>query len=152
MLENRRVIGAKEHIYNNIKFKSGLEVSCYKKLELSGLDFSYESERVILWEGIKLHKTQVYAPKKIGNGRYSRELTLQTRALLNTTYTPDFIVVKNNYYIYFDVKGQPNDLYPLKKKLFLKVLEERITNHQYIFFEPHSVKQMQQAIDIIKTL
>lgn len=149
---NKKIKGATLAEYNGIKFKSILECSCYKKLENSGFDFSYESEKITLWDGIKLQNTKVYAPKKIKAGKYNKFLELQTRALLNTTYTPDFIVTKDNYKIYFDVKGKENDIYPIKKKMFLKTLEERNDGINYIFFEPHNVRQMLQAIEIIKGL
>lgn len=149
---NKKIKGATLAEYNGIKFKSILECSCYKKLENSGFDFSYESEKITLWDGIKLQNTKVYAPKKIKAGKYNKFLEPQTRALLNTTYTPDFIVTKGNYKIYFDVKGKENDIYPIKKKMFLKTLEERNDGINYIFFEPHNVRQMLQAIEIIKGL
>lgn len=149
---NKKIKGAVTVCYKGIKFKSKLEESCYKKLETAGLNFSYESEKITLWDGVKLQNTLVYAPKKVRAGKYGSTLELQTRALLSTTYTPDFIVNKNNYRIYFDVKGKENDTYPIKKKMFLKTLEERNDDIKYIFFEPHNVRQMLQAIDIIKKL
>ena len=99
---NKKIKGATSIEYNGIKFKSILECSCYKKLEAVGFDFSYEGERITLWDGVKLQNTLVYAPKKIRAGKYGRFLELQTRALLSTTYTPDFVVTKGNYKIYFD--------------------------------------------------
>ena len=149
---NKKIKGAVEVSYSGIKFKSKLEESCYKKLEAAGFDFSYESERITLWEGVKLQNVLVYAPKKLRVGKCGKILELQTRALLSTTYTPDFVVTKGNYKIYFDVKGKENDTYPIKKKMFLKNLEERDDGIQYLFFEPHNVKQMLQAIDIINKL
>lgn len=150
--ENKKILGATVTFYDNKRFLSSLECSCYKKLQASGLDFSHENEKIVLWEGSKLHKTLVYAPKKISNGKYGQFLELSTRALLNMTYTPDFVVTKNNYKIYFDVKGKENDTYPIKKKMFLKTLESRDDGINYIFFEPHNVRQMLQALEIIKSL
>lgn len=149
---NKKIIGATSVEYAGIKFKSRLECSCFKKLESSGLRFSYEGERIILWKGLKLNNVTLYSPKKLKAGKYNKILEKQTRALLNITYTPDFIVWKNDYIIYFDVKGKENDTYPIKKKMFLKYLEERNNGNKYIFIEPHSVRQMLQAIDFINTL
>lgn len=149
---NKKVRGATISISNGVKFRSSLEKSCHNKLLASGLDFTYESEKIVLWEGIKLNHTIVYAPNKIGNGRYSPLIEQQNRALIKMTYTPDFIVTFDHYRIYFDVKGKENDTYPIKKKMFLKVLEERMDGKCYMFFEPHSVKQMIQSIEIIKTI
>lgn len=150
-MENRRIRNTRVTEYKGIKFKSLLECSCYKKLELANLQFSYESERVLLWNGAKIKNVLVYAPSK-RNFKYSQTLNNQTRALLNITYTPDFVIVKDNYKIYFDVKGKENDVYPIKKKMFIKVLAERNDGFKYIFFEPHNVRQILQAIDIINKL
>lgn len=152
MIVNKKIRGASIIEFDNIKFRSILEKSCYKKLMLSSLNFTYESEKIVLWEGIKLDKTIFYAPKKIGNGKYSKLIEKQERALVNITYTPDFIVTFGNYKIYFDVKGKENDTYPIKKKMFLKVLENRSDGLCYMFFEPHSVGQLLQAIEIIKNI
>lgn len=149
---NKKIRGARTIEYKDVKFKSLLECSCYKKLESSGLDFSYESEKITLWKGIKPQNISIYSPKKIKLGKYGRDLELQSRALLDITYTPDFVVTKNNYKIYFDVKGKENDTYPIKKKMFLKILEERNDGKQYLFFEPHNIRQMLQAINIITKL
>lgn len=145
--ENKRIKGAHSVEFDNIKFKSALECSCYKKLKESGLEFYYESERLVIWEGLKLQKTKLYIPNKI-----HRVLEEYNKKLLNITYTPDFIVIKDNYKIYFDVKGKENDVYPIKRKMFLKYLEEKQDNWIYIFFEPHNVRQMIQAIDYIKNI
>lgn len=149
---NRKIKGATSTIYDNISFKSVLECSCYKKLKDSGFEFYYESDRIVLWEGMKLNNTLLYTPKKIKEGKYGKELLLQTRALLNITYTPDFKVIKDDYVIYFDVKGKENDTYPIKKKMFLKYLEQQNGDKKYMFFEPHNVRQMLQAIEIINKL
>ena len=150
--DNKKVRGAKFTEYKDIQFRSLLEYYCYKKLEESGLEFSYEPEKFKLWTGLKLQKLKVFAPRKLGIGRYGKELIPQTRALLDMTYTPDFLVEYKGAYFYFDVKGKENDVYPIKKKMFLKYIEElsEVTGYTIYFFEPHSVKQMLQAIEIIK--
>lgn len=150
--ENKKIKGAKEVIFDNIKFKSRLEMTCYKKFKEAGLDFSYEPEKVILWEGFKPSSILIYSPKKEGRGSYRGNLELQEKKLLNVTYTPDFVVTKDKCKIYLDVKGMPNDTYPIKKKLFLKVLEERNDGYNYLFIEPHNIRQINQAIEIIKNL
>lgn len=153
---NKKILGTKKVTYKDIKFKSKLESTCYKKLEEAAIntdysfDFYYEPEKIILWEGFKPSNIKIYAPNSskyhVGN------MSEQTKKTLNITYTPDFLVIKGDYRIYFDVKGMPNDTYPIKKKMFLKVLEQDTSNLKYIFMEPHNVKQINQSIDIIKNL
>ena len=150
MGENRKIKNTKEVVFDNIKFKSQLERSCYKKIKETDLDVQYESEKIILWEGVKLDKVSLHAPKKIRAGKYEKDLQEQTRALLKITYTPDFIIIRGKHKIYIDVKGKENDVYPIKKKMFLKHLEEREDDYTYHFFEPHSVKQIMQTIQTIK--
>lgn len=150
--ENKKIKGARGVTFDNIKFKSRLELTCYKKFKEANLDFTYETEKVVLWEGFKPSSISIYSPKKESRGRYKGILEEQTKKLLNVTYTPDFIVTKGNYKIYLDVKGMPNDTYPIKKKLFLKVLEGRDDGLKYLFIEPHNTRQITQAIEIIKNL
>lgn len=150
---NKKIQGAAEVQYNGIKFKSGLESSCYKKLEQSGLNFSYETETIELWKKAKVLNVVIYQPKQIKPGKYSKDIyKYENRSLRSITYTPDFIVCKDNYKIYFDVKGKENDVYPIKKKMFIKYLSTLNDGYTYMFFEPHSVKQMLQSIEIIKNL
>ena len=70
------------------------------------------------------------------------------------TYSPDFYLDFNNCDVYIEAKGNPNDTYPLKKKLFLAhlVREGIATGKKQLFFEPHSKKQLREAIKIIREL
>lgn len=146
-MENKKVKNTNKGEYDGIKFRSQLEISCYKKLILAGFKPLYESSKFVLFEGLKLNNVLYYAPVK-------SKMLVYPRRILNTTYTPDFYLEYKEYKIYFDTKGQPNETYPIKKKLFLRQLEELAieTGDKYIFFEPHSVKQIMECIDIIQKL
>lgn len=146
---NKKIKNAEKRVYNNIQFKSDLEVNCFKKLEQAGLNPSYESETITIWKGFK-PLSSVYAPSK-KRGIYNKDLSLQNSKIRDITYTPDFVVIKGNYKIYFDAKGFPNDVYAYKKKLFINWLDKQ-KDYKYMFFEPHSAKQMIQAINIINNL
>lgn len=152
MSENKKIKGARTVLYKGITFKSDLEYRCYKKLEGTDLNFSYESEKITLWEGVKPSNVLIYYPNKIRAGVYEPNLSLQPKSLIKITYTPDFIIKKGKYKIYFDVKGKENDVYPIKRKMFLKYLNSKNDGIKYMFFEPHNIKQMIQAIDIINSL
>ena len=147
MQENKKVKNTRKGEYNGIQFRSHLEIICYKRLIESGFTPEYESQTFILLDKFKLTRVLFYAPVKGG-------LKLYPRGIMSMTYTPDFYLEHKGYKILFDTKGQPNETYPLKKKLFLKQLEERsiITNEKFIFFEPHNQKQILEAIQIIKQL
>ena len=53
-------------------------------------------------------------------------------------------------FIIIEAKGKENDTYPLKKKLFRKLLEE-YKYDDILFFEVFTQKQLLQAIEIIKS-
>lgn len=146
-MENKKVVNTKKGEYDGIKFRSQLEISCYKKLIEAGFNPTYESDTFILLEKFKLTRVLFYAPVK-------GKITLYPRGIMNMTYTPDFLIEYKGYKILFDTKGQPNETYPLKKKLFLKHLELRSmeTKEKFIFFEPHNQRQILDAIQIIKQL
>lgn len=65
------------------------------------------------------------------------------------TYTPDFTIFHNNTLFIIEAKGKENDTYPIKKKLFRKVLES--TKIPCIYFEVHTKKELLEVIDIIKS-
>ena len=63
-ISNKKILNAKSTSYNDINFKSKLEVACYKKLAASGLSFAYEPETIIIWRGNKITNTVGYFPDK----------------------------------------------------------------------------------------
>lgn len=146
-LSNKKIKNATHKIYKGIKFKSKLECSCYQMLEQSNLSFEYESERIILMPGFYPDKIVVYVPNK-----KTKSFNMNTYKIKDITYTPDFIIKKDNYIIYMDVKGMPNDTYPIKKKLFINYLKNLSDSINYIFMEPHNKKQILECIEIIKKL
>lgn len=150
-MENKKIKGATAVDLEGIHFRSKLERSCYVKLREAGFEVSYEPQRCTIWEGKRLEKVISYQPNK----RNKREVETTTRPLLPITYTPDFLVISGNLLCYFDAKGFPNDRYSMKKKMFLKYLEEAAiakSDIRYLFFEVHSVSQILHSIKIIQNM
>ena len=136
---NKKVRGAEATAFDGINFKSKLEVFCYRKLKENGISFGYEKNKFLLFEGFKptFHS---YFPNKAG------DMEVDTTKLRDTTYTPDF--VGDNWIL--ETKGKANDVYPVKLKMFRKLLEGH--NKYKVFMEPHNQKQVLQCIEIIKNL
>lgn len=147
MTENKKVKNTRKGEYNGIQFRSNLEIVCYKKLIEAGFKPQYESVTFTLLDKFKLQKVLFYAPVKGGFKEYPR-------TIMSMTYTPDFYIEYKGYHILFDTKGQPNETYPLKKKWFLRQLEDTAikTGKKFIFFEPHNQRQILESINIIKNL
>lgn len=161
-MSNKKILNAKEVEFNNIKFRSKLERYCYRKLLNSGLEFSYEEETFILWEGFRPTITVInnfYSKGKRQKKRFTsyenpieNDLYIDASKFTNITYTPDFIINHNGYKIILEAKGNPNDVYPYKKKLFLKTLEDYEDKDRIIFAEIRNQTQIDHFINYIKDL
>ena len=95
MAENKKIKNATSTNYNGINFRSRLEVSCYKKLETSGLSLLTNQKKIVLWKGKRtdfcnciftLIKNKNLVPIKTGY------------KLRDITYTPDFKVIHKKLY------------------------------------------------------
>lgn len=146
-MTNHKVKNATPLEYNNIQFKSRLEVMIYKTLLQEGFNVQYEPTKYIIWEGFKPNVSFYNKDKK------TRMLKLDNKRLIDITYTPDFIFEYKDTTIVIEAKGFENDTFPIKKKLFRKWLESQNSQgNKYIFFEIFTKRQLIQAIDIINKL
>lgn len=146
-MTNHKVKNATPLEYNNIQFKSRLEVMIYKTLLQEGFNVQYEPTKYIIWEGFKPNVSFYNKDKK------TRMLKLDNKRLIDITYTPDFVFEYKDTTIVIEAKGFENDTFPIKKKLFRKWLEKQNSQgNKYIFFEIFTKKQLMQAIDIIKNI
>ena len=118
-----------------------IELSIYKLLEKSELNFKYEDFTITLMEGFTPTKVS-YIPRK-RRGVKVTEFKEKVRPL---TYTPDFTVYKNNKVYLIEVKGFETDRYIVKRKLLLKYIEDK----DMIFLEIHTIKDMMNCIELIK--
>lgn len=140
-MANKKIKGASTKVYNGITFKSQLEVSIYKTLLQEGFNPKYEEIKYVLWQGFK-PTTPFYEKGKDGLNK------LSMKKIIDITYTPDFTFEYNNYLIIIEAKGYENDTFPIKKKMFRKVLE---SYNKALYFEIFTKKQLVDAIKIIKT-
>lgn len=146
---NKKIKNATPNIFENMAFKSQLEKSCYKLFTAAGFKLTYESHKTTLQEKFKLNNNElsVFAPIK-------NRMEQVTRPVMQITYTPDFYLEHCGYLIFIETKGRANDAYPLKKKMFFKIISEyaRTENKKFLFFEPHNVRDIRRTIEIIKKL
>ena len=82
----------------------------------------------------------------------SKELRLCNGLIQPITYTPDIYIRYNDLDIWIECKGFTNDIFPYKKKMFRKLLDDIYTKtgQKSIYFEIYTKKQLLQAIEIIK--
>lgn len=122
MISNRKVKNATPNVSDGIKFRSKLETFTYNALKEANLKAEYEK-----------HKFTLLPTFKYGDNL--------NRAI---TYTPDF--VGEDFVI--EVKGFPNDAFPLKWKLFQYWLSYMKPDTK--LFIVHSQKEVLSVINQLK--
>ncbi len=132
--------------YDNIQFKSKLEVAIYKALKEEGYNPQYEKVTYKLQDS-KLYPTLHYAPFK-DRKKHVNTWGLNTYKIIGMKYTPDFTFNLDDRLVVVEAKGYQNDRYAYQKKLFFKWLEDNTPNSA--FFEIHNMKQLKQALEILR--
>jgi hypothetical protein len=161
MSKNKKIKNATICSNNNIVFKSVLEKTLFTALEKLGFTPQYEPYTFTLWEGYtpitpyydkETDKQRIKRLEKGQNLCKSKILIQKTGKVVGIRYTPDFYFKYNNLNVYIEAKGKENDVFYIKKKLFIKYLDDKYnsTGEKSIYFEIYTKKQLLQAIDIIK--
>jgi hypothetical protein len=142
---NKKVRNATPLSYYGKLFKSKLELYCYKKLKDANLSFQYEAIKYEIVPNFRF-KNDSYELFKVKGQRTFDKQRQNIRAI---TYTPDFVGYypeTNNVFI-IETKGNPNDAFPLKWKLFKKYLND--TNLNIDLYMPRNQKQIELVINLI---
>lgn len=142
MIENKKIRNARESTFNGITFKSKLEESFYKTLMAAGLEPDYELTKFVLVEGFK-------PTVPFYNRSKSKVFRMDMTKVRDITYTPDFTILYNDTLFIIEAKGIENDTFPLKKKLFRRLLESM--EMPCVYFEVHTKKELLEVIKIIKS-
>lgn len=160
-MSNKKIRNATITKQGNITFKSVLEKTCFNLMVEAGLSPLYEPERIVVYNGFKPmcdfydKETDSQHKKRIENtGKQSGKILVKnTSNIQPITYTPDFYVKYNDIDFWIEAKGIQNDVFPYKKKLFRRYLDNHYidTGTKSVYIEVYSKKQMQQAIEIIKS-
>lgn len=157
---NKKIRNATQSISGGITFKSKLEKSIYDTLLEQGFNPKYEPITFVIWEGFRPtipyydretnHQRDV---RLAASGGSSAKMLVRKKArILNVQYTPDFYFKYNDLNVYIEAKGIENDVFYLKKKMFIKYLDDLYLEkgERSIYFEVYTRKQLLQAIEIIK--
>lgn len=145
-MDNKKIKNAKSLTYNNIIFKSKLEVMCYKLLLENNFNPLYEYKTFVVWRGFK-PTIPFYEKNKKDNTN-----KLSMNKIIDIKYTPDFCFTYGNLIVFIEIKGFENDVFYIKKKLFRKYLEKLYCqyNIKSLYFEIYNKTQLLDAIEIIK--
>lgn len=123
----------------------------YILLDKAGLNPEYEQHTFCLWEGKKFSVPcyDLHYDRKLRATVWGQD----TYKPISWKYTPDFVCQTHDksgkpVMAIIEVKGDPNDVWSYKKKLFLSWLEENAPRS--LFFETRNQKQLKLAIQVIK--
>lgn len=155
MSSNKKVVNATRNTFNGISFKSLLEKVVYSTLSQLGYNPQYEPQTFTLFEGF-IPITPFY--DKMSDSKVKKALLkykmleLKSGKIIGIKYTPDFYFRYKNIDIYIEAKGMENDVFYIKKKLFIKFLDDRFINtgQKSMYFEIYNKRQLLQALEIIK--
>lgn len=130
---------------DNIQFASKLELHMYRVLKKLRIPFAYEGQTYVIVEGFlsenpSYEKTKT---KKILHDRGSKQI-------LPIKYTPDFVDKEYPPRFIIECKGNPNESFPMRWKLFKKFLHDsEIKAH---LFMPRNQKDCEDVGDILKNI
>lgn len=127
----------------NIQFKSQLEAMVYRTLLQAGFKPEYETHTYVIWSGFRPTVPFYTRDKK-------KRTVLNLKKTIDITYTPDFYMEYEGLKIIIEAKGQVNDVFPYKFKMFRKYIEELPDKDDYIILEVFTKKQLMEFIEIIK--
>lgn len=156
MGNNKKIRNATRVKIDNITFKSQLEKSIYNTLQQQGFDPKYEPITFTLWDGFQpltpYYDKETDKQRDARDPNSSKRLVQKTSKIVGIRYTPDFYFRYNDIDVYIEAKGVENDVFYIKKKLFIKFLDDRLVSsgQKSLYFEIYTKRQLLQAIDIIK--
>lgn len=160
-MANKKIRNATQSSSKGIIFRSQLEKSIYNTLLQQGFTPQYEPITFTLWSGFNPvtpyydRETDKQKIKRISEGVNtcpSKILVQKAGKVIGIRYTPDFYFNYNGLDVYIEAKGIENDVFYIKKKMFIKYLDDVLVNtgRRSIYFEVYTKKQLLQAIEIIK--
>ena len=138
-------VQSKKVTYDGINFASGLERYMYMALRKAKIKSKYEGETFVLLNGFHFDN-ECYERQANGKGDY---VNRGSKRILPIKYTPDFI---GDEFI-IETKGRANESFPMRWKLFKRLLIESnfITQSpiNWTLYKPQNQKECDETIRLI---
>ena len=141
--KKRQITRATKVEYKGHKFASKLELHMYRMLEKEKIKVGYESHTYTLVDGFEFQSASYEkTPKnKVLHDRGNKKV-------LPIKYTPDFVDVNDPPRFIIECKGNPNESFPIRWKLFKRHLSDK--NIKADLFMPRNQKDCAEVVKIIK--
>lgn len=141
--KKRQITRSTKVSYQGLDFASKLEMHMYKLLKKAKIPVDYEGKTYTLVEGFNFsnasyEKTRV---KKVLHDRGNKNV-------LPIKYTPDFLDAQDPPRFIIECKGNPNEAFPLRWKLFKKHLIDQGIKAD--LFMPRNQKDCAEVVRIIQ--
>lgn len=130
---------------DGIEFASKLELYMYRALKKAKIKNEYEGKTFTIINGCNfpMASFEKTKSKKILHDRGNKKL-------LGIRYTPDFIDVQDPPRFIIETKGNPNESFPIRWKLFkMHLVREGIQTN---LFMPRNQKDCDETIAILKNI
>lgn len=160
MTVNKKIRNATQSSSRGVTLKSQLEKMVYNTLFQQGFEPQYEPKTFTLWDGFtpitpfydKETDKQNQKRAELLGKKVSKILVKKEGKVIGIRYKPDFYFKYNDLNVYIEAKGIENDVFYIKKKMFIKYLDDRYleSGEKSVYFEVYTKKQLLQAVEIIK--
>lgn len=130
---------------DGIKFASKLELHMYRLLKKHKIEAVYEGKTYVLIDGFEfdMPSYEKTATKKVLHDRGNKKI-------LPIKYTPDFVDKQEPCRFIIECKGNPNEAFPIRWKLFKRFLA--LSDNKPALFMPRNQKDCQEVIDLLKKI
>ncbi len=139
-------VRSKKVSLDGITFASGLEAFQWSSLKQAGIIAEYETEKFELLAPFII-SNEIWERKANGKGEM---LKYDKQNIRGMKYTPDFIIRKpgtKEILIIIETKGRANEAFPLRWKLFKRVIKNMYPD--VIIFKPQKQGECQKVTERI---
>ena len=143
--KKKQITRSKKTKVDGIQFQSKLESHMYLLLKANKIRAGYESTKFTIIDGFfSDHSSYEKTPAK----KYLHDRG--NKKVLGIKYTPDFIDTQDPPRFIIETKGNPNEAFPLRWKLFkMHLVDEGINTN---LFMPRNQKDCEKVIEILKDI
>lgn len=145
--KNKKIKNAKEHNFDGILFRSGLELYCYKSLKQANISAVYEQKVITLSPAFEYNFDSF---EYTGKGD-TKSFKIASKKIQHITCKPDFADINGSIIgeeFMIECKGYANDIFPLKLKLLKKALKD--SNFKGTYYLPRNQQEVNKVIELIK--
>ena len=130
---------------DGIKFASKLELHMYRTLKKAKIPALYEGKTFEVVPGFEFNQSSY---EKTPSKKFLHDKG--HKKILPIKYTPDFIDVQQPPRFIIECKGNPNEAFPLRWKLFKKHLVD--TGNTAALFMPRNQKDCEVVVGLLKEM